>query len=117
VILNVTHLARICHEANRALQQALNDPAIPIAAPWVDCDNEQHASVINGVIARRANPSMTAAQMHENWSAFKREHGWVYGPVKDDTARTHPCLVPYVDLPAGDKAKDRLFSAIVEALS
>lgn len=112
-----THIAMVCHEANRALQVSLNDPAIPVAPAWADCGAEMQASALNGVIARLSDPSLTPEQMHDNWCRFKREHGWTWGPVKDDIARTHPCLTDYADLSERDKAKDRLFSAIVGALA
>jgi hypothetical protein len=38
-------------------------------------------------------------------------------PVKDETAKTHPDLVPFDDLPEHERQKDRLFMAIVHALA
>jgi hypothetical protein len=37
--------------------------------------------------------------------------------VKDETARTHPCLVPYADLAPDQHRKDDLFQAVVTALA
>jgi len=54
--------------------------------------------------------------LHESWCDFKRADGWVFGEVKDAGAKTHPCLVPYAELPEEQKIKDHLFSAIVTAL-
>jgi hypothetical protein len=54
---------------------------------------------------------------HDNWSREKWDNGWVWGEVKDPEAKTHPNLVPYSALPAGERAKDALFGAIVRALS
>jgi hypothetical protein len=34
--------------------------------------------------------------------------GWAYGPQRDDASRTHPCLLPYEDLPESEKAYDRV---------
>ena len=42
---------------------------------------------------------------------------WQHGPVKDEAAKTHPDLVPFDQLPEHEKQKDRLFMAIVRALS
>lgn len=49
--------------------------------------------------------------------ADKIRLGWNRGPVKDGVRKTHPNLVPYHQLPPGQQAKDRLFIAIVRALS
>lgn len=46
----------------------------------------------------------------------KIEDGWVYGDEKDTEKKTHPCLVPYEELPEFQKKKDALFQAIVDAL-
>lgn len=41
----------------------------------------------------------------------------VYGEVKDGEAKTHPCLVPYEQLPPAQRLKDDLFAAIVRTLA
>jgi hypothetical protein len=41
----------------------------------------------------------------------------VYGEVKDAEKKTHPCIVPYKDLPPEQQAKDHLFKAVVSALA
>ena len=33
-------------------------------------------------------------------------YNWRYGPEKNSEKRTHPCLVPYEDLPAPEREKD-----------
>jgi hypothetical protein len=102
-------IARVCHEANRALQVLQGDPAVSPA--WDDAPDWQCASAADGVV--QALAGATPEQLHESWCEFKRADGWTYGPVKDAGARTHPCLVPYAELPAAQ----RLFAAIVAALS
>jgi hypothetical protein len=54
--------------------------------------------------------------MHGQWMALKEIEGWTYGPIKDEQLKTHPCMVPYADLPEHQKVKDHLFSAIVDTL-
>lgn len=107
--------ARITHEANRALQVILADPAIPVAPPWDELPDEDRASIINGVELHRDSPT-SARLSHENWCNYKLAQGWVYGKVKDATMKTHPCLVDFDRLPPADRLKDSLFKAIVEAL-
>ena len=113
--LPVDVIARVCHEANRALQAGLADPAVSVAPAWDSAPQEYRDSSIAGVRGILAGNS--PEQSHASWCSFKTSAGWVYGPVKDDVARTHPCLVPYEDLPARDKVKDHLFSAIVRTLA
>jgi hypothetical protein len=46
----------------------------------------------------------------------KIKDGWVYGETKDAEKKTHPCLVPFHELPEFQQKKDKLFCAIVDAL-
>lgn len=54
---------------------------------------------------------------HLSWMKQKLEEGWVYGEVKDPEAKTHPCLVPFDQLPREQQAKDFIFRAVVHACS
>jgi hypothetical protein len=105
-------IAHVCHEANRALQIIQGDPAP--SPPWDDAPNSQRASAIEGVEGALAGA--TPQESHEGWLRFKAERGWTYGEVKDEDSKTHPCLLPYDQLPADQKIKDDLFIAIVGAL-
>lgn len=48
-----------------------------------------------------------ACNTHENWSAARIQQGWSYGPTRNDDLKTHPDLIPYEDLPEGEKEYDR----------
>jgi len=104
--------AEATHEANRIYCEAIGDTSqVPFrAAPaW------QRESAINGV--RAALSGATPRELHEGWCAEKQAAGWQYGAVKDADAKTHPCLVPYAQLPPQQQAKDRLFGEVVRAMS
>lgn len=45
--------------------------------------------------------------VHDVWARKRMDDGWRYGPSRDDTKKTHPCLVPYADLPASEQSYDR----------
>lgn len=110
-----TQIAHVCHEANRALQIEQNDPTIPVSPLWEDLDEETRESATSGV--QGIIDGNTPEESHGNWMAFKLDHGWTLGPVKDEAKKEHPLLVPYVDLPAAQQVKDHLFSNIVKALA
>jgi hypothetical protein len=48
-----------------------------------------------------------AEHAHDLWAERRVSEGWTYGPTRNDTAKTHPCLVPYADLPEQEKEYDR----------
>ena len=108
----VEDIARVTHEANRAYQIATLDPAV--SPHWEDAPLWQQDSAVEGV--RKALEGESPEQLHASWCAFKVADGWTYGPVKDAALKTHPCLVPYADLPREQKLKDDLFVAIVDVL-
>jgi hypothetical protein len=106
-------IAQVCHEANRAYCVAIGDNS---QLPWAEAPEWQRTSAIKGVEFRLANPSAPPSSMHDSWLAEKEREGWVYGAVKDPVAKTHPCIVPYAELPEEQRKKDSLFAAIVDAL-
>jgi hypothetical protein len=112
--MDVTAIAHICHEANRALQIEQNDPTIPVSPLWESLDEETRQSAVSD--AQGIIDGNTPEQSHEGWVSFKLERGWTLGPVKDEETRQHPLLVPYAELPAAQQAKDHLFSNVVKAL-
>ena len=48
-----------------------------------------------------------AKNVHEVWAESRISQGWTYGPERNDALKTHPCLVPYEDLPEVEKAYGR----------
>ena len=45
--------------------------------------------------------------VHEVWAETRIRQGWTYGPERNDELKTHPCLVPYEELPEEEKEYDR----------
>lgn len=48
-----------------------------------------------------------AENVHENWAKSRMDQGWVLGQARSDAAKTHPCLIPYEQLPEVEKDYDR----------
>ena len=48
-----------------------------------------------------------AENAHDHWAKRRLAEGWTFGRVRDDTARTHPNLVPYDQLTEAEKEYDR----------
>lgn len=48
-----------------------------------------------------------AKNVHEVWAQNRMEQGWTYGEERNDALKTHPCLIPYEELPEVEKAYDR----------
>lgn len=104
-------IARVCHEANRALQIINGDVVNP---GWDELDEDMRQGAIHGV--RVVQEGNDPQELHRQWAMVREAQGWVYGPVKDPEKKTHPDLVPYDQLPPDQKIKDHLFHGIVTAL-
>jgi hypothetical protein len=110
---DITQIAIVCHEVNRAYCKSLGDDS---QVPWNDAPDWQRRSCIDGV-SEKIKKNLTTKQMHENWVKFKKEDGWVFGHVKDAEKKTHPCMVPYEKLPQEQQLKGTIFNAIVDAMN
>lgn len=112
--VDVTSIARVCHETNRAYCATIGDFS---QKPWDEAEEWQRQSAIKGVEYRLLNADAPASAQHEAWMADKVADGWVYGEVKDAEKKTHPCIVSYDELPFEQRRKDYLFQAVVDALT
>lgn len=108
--ISTTKIAEICHEVNRAYCHSIGDTSQP---SWENAPQWQKDSAIVGVKFHLENQT-TPEQSHESWLQQKIEDGWVYGDVKDPDKKTHPCIVPYHQLPPEQRSKDYLFKAVCD---
>lgn len=106
-------IAQMCHEVNRSWCNINGDKSQPA---WEDAPQWQKDSAIAGVKFAIDNPDVTPEMSHESWSKQKIADGWVYGEVKDVNLKTHPCLIPYHELPEMQKSKDKLFLMTVKTM-
>ena len=106
-------IARVCHEVNRAYCEALGDHS---QKSWDDAPKWQRDSKELGVKLHLEHPEVGAQASHVSWMDQKVGDGWIYGPTKDEVAKTHPCLIPFENLPVEQQAKDFIFRAVVLAL-
>ena len=111
--MKIMTIASIAHTLNAAYCLSLGDTS---QVAWELASEAQRNSCIHGVEMHLANPDATPEDSHASWLAHKVAEGWTYGEVKDEAAKTHPCCVPYDQLPAEQKAKDYIFRATVHAL-
>jgi|SRR5690625_881624 len=110
---DMIEIARVCHQANKAWCEANDDYS---QKDWEDAEDWQKKSAIKGVKFRITRPTAGERAQHDAWMREKTEDGWVYGEEKDPEKKTHPCILPFHQLPEFQQKKDALFCAIVDAL-
>lgn len=112
--LSVLAIAQIAHEVNKAYCEAIGDYSQP---EWADAPDWQKNSALNGVRFDIGFPDITPEDSHNSWLEQKVADGWEYGEVKDADMKTHPCIVPYAELPEKERVKDHLFTQVVKSLT
>lgn len=115
-------IARDVHEHNRTgLQAILRDdaPSQPwdCELPWIKAKTIEAVGVIRKAIADREDRDVTCRQLHESWVTWRKSLGWKYGKEKDYIRKTHPCIMPWENLPEAQKAKTELMYDVVARLS
>jgi voltage-gated potassium channel Kch len=128
----VEQLARSIHERYVASQRSSGRTG-PALVPWHELaetyrrSNQAQAAHI-GVKLRAlgllAAPNSTAYRPfsftdkqveelarleHQRWCTERRQAGWRYGPVRDESARTHPSMIDWSLLGEPERQKDRDF--------
>lgn len=105
--------ARCAHEANRAWCAQIGDLS---QKSWDEAPEWQRHSALRGVEAVARGES--SEQLHESWMRDKLAAGWVFGFEKrpEATPPTHPCLVPYDQLPSEQRVKDALFRGVARSV-
>ena len=107
-------IARVCHEANKAICEAFGDHS---QKRWDEAEQWQRDSAIKGVEFALSNPDAGPSAQHDAWAADKVADGWKWGPAKDPAKKEHHCLVPYDALPPEQRAKDHVFRAFVYSMA
>ena len=67
----------------------------------IDTSNVELPAVVDELI------ELLSKHNHNVWSRGRLDSGWTLGPHRDDNKKQHPCLVPYEELPEGEKDVDR----------
>ena len=106
----ILNAAKAAHAANKKYCKSIGDDT---QKAWGGSPDWQKESAIAGVRFHIANPDASDDASHNSWMEQKVADGWVFGEVKDADAKTHPCMVPFEDLPAEQQAKDALFRKTV----
>jgi len=112
-VVTFDDIAEVAHEVNRAYCNGLGDRS---QVGWEEAEKWQQESSIHGVIYLAAHPEATPKDLHIAWCRTKRDEGWVWGKKKDADKKTHPCMLPYEELPKEQQIKDALFQAVVKTL-
>ena len=83
---------------------------------WDDMDESYRESIEKAVKDEMETPTKEPDESHKKWLKAREDDGWVYGPLKDQEKKQHPCMVPFEELPEVQQYKDILFVTMVALL-
>jgi hypothetical protein len=111
--MQIENAAQAAHEVNRAYcREVMYDLS---HLPWKYTPDNIRDSVRSGVRAIIERPNLSPAESHQRWIDYKTTKGWTYGTTKSFSRKTHPCMVPFSELPVQHQVKDTIFGAVVRA--
>ena len=110
--MKLEQISELCYEVNRAICAATGDPSFTVNS-WDTAESYQKSAVRTGVANQLNDPAGTPEESHKRWCEYMRSEGWVFDAAKDVEQKTHPCLVPFSELPPEQRVKDCVFLAIV----
>jgi hypothetical protein len=114
--MNLEQIAQLAHNVNYVYCLQIEDIT---AKTWDEAPDWQKDSARAGVEmvlkSLKQGVAVSPWQTHIEWMKHKTAEGWVYGEKKDATAKTHPCMLPWNELPEQQRLKDQLFIGVVEA--
>ncbi|MAE02328.1 RyR domain-containing protein [Pseudoalteromonas lipolytica] len=105
----ITAIAKMCHETNRAYLLVIRESA----KPWEQLDQQDKDSTIEQVAFYILNEGADVSAWHDAWTAKMIVAGWKYGPKRSIKNKTHECLKPFHHLPEKQQVKDALFHSVV----
>ncbi len=101
------------YEAARLQAAAVNAPIVP--EPWSHRDEAFRTQML-GNVAKMMGPDRFTdpEEAHDSWWEAYQQLGWVYGPVRDLEAKTHPDMAPFAELGWEERIKDAVYIALCE---
>lgn len=76
----------------------------PFNGKYFPCPMLSKQVTINAELTELAH--VLAEHKHDIWAYHRILEGWTYGKERNDELKQTPCLVPYDDLPEGEKEYD-----------
>lgn len=96
------------YEAARLEAKISNRRIVP--EHWSDRDDEFKAQFLKVIERQCGNDKFASAEIaHDSWWREHERMGWKYGPERDPSAKVHPDMVPFDELPKDERDKDEIF--------
>lgn len=112
--METRHIAEVIHNTLRAIRFSAGDYSV---APWDDAPDAKRKQAVDWVNYYLQTPNASPTESHAAWVGAKLTDGWVLGPARDESVKTHPHLVPFAELPAVNRAVGYAVCELVHTLT
>lgn len=109
--LNATQIAHILHSVTKHIPRP--DGSMP--CEWDELTEQQRESAAQAVKEIYFSPAKSVEELHHLWMRPLVNAGWTKGTYDHDN-KTHPCLVPFDELPRTEVAKDLIWKHLTDIL-
>ena len=109
--LEITQIAKSAHNVVKAFTESLGASTQP---SFDELDDISKDSIVDAVEVLQEARRTYAGSVHDAWVNKMIDAGWVYGKTYDAKNKTHPDMIDYRSLPPLQRAKDKLFVAVVK---
>lgn len=106
-------IAEAAHDINKVYCEAMGDKN---KQAWGEMTQESKNKLSSAVKSVADTSEMTPKACHDLWMQHKLADGWGLGFPLDAVNKTHPCLLPYCELPEYQRRKDELFISTIRGL-
>lgn len=103
-------IAKSAHDVVNAFAESLGVSKQPSFDELDDLSKER---ITEAVEYLQTTKRTYAGSIHDAWINKMIGEGWTYGKTYDEEAKTHPDMIDYRSLPPLQRAKDKLFKAVV----
>ena len=111
----LVNLTEWIYEAARLEAAWAKCPIVP--EPWDQRDEafrRQMTDYVNRLLS--TEPMPTPEEAHQSWMEAYFKMAWIAGPAYDAITKTHPDLVPFMELPMAERKKDEIFLLLVQTV-
>jgi hypothetical protein len=116
--LTIADVGRLCYNVDTVYGNAIAGgiETTSQGTAWDRTTPERREMVLASVRKILDTPTITPAQLHDDWIDRMKAQGWTRGATTNVPRKQHALLVPYPELAPGDQVKARLFITIVNSL-
>lgn len=112
--MKIQQIAQLCHESGRLFSKIIGAEAPP---DWESLTPDEKAEIIALVDYRIENTNAPFSAQHAKWKDNKIAAGWKFGKIFNEDKKTHPCIIPYDELPINTRRADAIAVAIINAMT